>query len=128
MFQPLTKRYKVVLQGCPGVGKTILVDAMKGIPRTLKYIPTIGCDITPILHKDKILNMWDLSGQVQLENLGDEYFTDANLVVQVSRKGWRNPILFPLGYQPNITINLDDYQEPIDHINKILDMISERLN
>src|SRR3990167_4185059 len=112
MSSQLLKRYKVILHGTAGVGKTVLFNAMQGIPRTPMYIATLGCDVAPVVHVDVVFNVWDLAGDLKFCGLGSEYYNGADLVVEVTRKGWKSPGLFPPSHKPDMTINLDNYPEP----------------
>jgi small GTP-binding protein len=85
-------RFKLVLVGDCGVGKTALVNRLIH-PRSVTnmYIPTIGVDVFPIVFKttygDITFNVWDISGKN--EGLTDGYYSGANcciLMIDLSKK------------------------------------------
>lgn len=81
-------RYKVVLLGDGGVGKTtlinILVDHQFSRPPsfTRAYIPTLGVDVHPVcIGTEFILDIWDTAGQEKFGGLREGYYINADLAI-----------------------------------------------
>lgn len=75
------KRFKVVLFGDYGSGKTTMVQRFLNGDFLHKYVPTLGVDVHPIsfktTHGDVILDVWDTAGQEKFSGLRDGYYISA---------------------------------------------------
>ena len=120
------KRYKVILAGSFGVGKSQLVRAMLGYPRSPKYIATLGCDVHPVVYNNDIFDIWDCAGQDKFIGLSDGYFIGAHCIVQVTRNNRFKPDLFAPSNQPHMTIDLTNIPEPLDQIDDIMTRIRDK--
>ena len=70
-------KWKLVLVGDGGVGKTTFVKRHKTGEFEKKYVPTLGAEVNPIdfvTGRGKILfNVWDTAGQEKYAGLRDGY-------------------------------------------------------
>ncbi len=70
-------KWKLVLVGDGGVGKTTFVKRHKTGEFEKKYVPTLGAEVNPIdfvTKKGRILfNVWDTAGQEKYAGLRDGY-------------------------------------------------------
>jgi hypothetical protein len=70
-------KWKLVLIGDGGVGKTTFVKRHKTGEFEKKYVPTLGAEVNPIdftTKRGKILfNVWDTAGQEKYAGLRDGY-------------------------------------------------------
>ena len=77
----LPLRFKLVLIGEGGVGKTTFVKRHRTGDFEHKYIPTLGVDVNPLpFHTNYgtlIFDVWDCAGQDKFGGLRDGYFTEA---------------------------------------------------
>lgn len=62
------------------VGKSWLIKVLHGINVDV-YEPTLGVDMTPIVHHDQRLNVWDTAGDPRYEGLGSVYYIGADIGV-----------------------------------------------
>ena len=72
--------FKVCLMGEAQVGKSWLIKVLHGINVDV-YEPTLGVDMTPIVHHDQRLNVWDTAGDPRYEGLGSVYYIGADIGV-----------------------------------------------
>lgn len=74
-------RYKVVLVGDGGVGKSTYIKRHLTGEFEKEYIPTLGVDVTPLMFKtnygDIIFDIWDTAGQEKFGGLRDGYYIQA---------------------------------------------------
>lgn len=82
------KKFKIVLSGDGGVGKTTLANRIKGMGFTAEYVATVGADVSNILFwtSDGIchqIELWDTAGCEKIEGIGDGYFIGADGCVLV---------------------------------------------
>lgn len=70
-------KWKLVLVGDGGVGKTTFVKRHKTGEFEKKYVPTLGAEVHPIdfvTNKGRIIfNVWDTAGQEKYAGLRDGY-------------------------------------------------------
>ncbi len=81
--------FKVVIMGDPMVGKTSLRLRYLGEGFRKQYISTIGADFAIATHKNYIIQLWDLAGQVSFENLTSRFHKGAEgliLVFDITRR------------------------------------------
>jgi GTP-binding nuclear protein Ran len=75
--QDIQAKWKLVLVGDGGVGKTTFVKRHKTGEFEKKYVPTLGAEVNPIdfvTKKGRILfNVWDTAGQEKYAGLRDGY-------------------------------------------------------
>lgn len=77
------KKFKVVLIGDGGVGKTSLVNRLKGAGFTDQYNCTNGADVSTLFFwtaqgKAYRLELWDCSGVEKMEGIGQGYYIGAD--------------------------------------------------
>jgi len=82
------RKFKVVLWGDPGSGKTCWIKKLLTGEFEKKYHPTVGCDIFNYVHKrqnadDIEIAFWDTSGKERKGVLNGGYFSGADLIVCV---------------------------------------------
>jgi GTP-binding nuclear protein Ran len=74
-------KYKVVIIGEGGVGKTSFLKRYRTGEFEKRYIATMGVEVNPMqIHTNKgtvIFNMWDCAGQEKFQGLGDGYYIGA---------------------------------------------------
>ena len=70
-------KWKLVLVGDGGVGKTTFVKRHKTGEFEKKYVPTLGAEVNPIDFVTKrgriLFNVWDTAGQEKYAGLRDGY-------------------------------------------------------
>ena len=82
------QRYKIVIVGNGGVGKTTFINhhlncrfSDLNCRFSAKYIPTLGVDVHPIYfdtnYGEIIFDVWDTAGQKKFGGLGDGYYIQA---------------------------------------------------
>ena len=75
-------KFKVVLLGDGGVGKTSYVKRLKYGEFGNGYLPTMGVEIHPLEVKTNVgtytLNLWDCAGQEKFSGLKNGYYVGAN--------------------------------------------------
>ena len=75
--EAIQAKWKLVLVGDGGVGKTTFVKRHKTGEFEKKYVPTLGAEVNPIdfvTRKGRILfNVWDTAGQEKYAGLRDGY-------------------------------------------------------
>jgi len=75
-------QYKILLVGDAGVGKTTFLQKYFSNNMELRYLPTLGCEVTSINYNDNIqLSVWDCAGQEKNSGLKDGYFTNAHAAI-----------------------------------------------
>jgi len=78
-------RFKVILVGDGGVGKTTFVKRHKTGEFERKYVATMGVEVHPIsfytTHGEVILNCWDTAGQEKLGGLRDGYYIGGDAAI-----------------------------------------------
>lgn len=72
--------FKVCLIGDGNVGKTTLVKRLTQGDFVQEYIPTLGCDVTPLKYNNVCFNIWDCSGN-ENRGLGDGYFVQSHAAI-----------------------------------------------
>lgn len=81
MAQSPIKRFKIVLLGDGGSGKTAFIHRHLTGDFQRKYIATLGVDVHPLLfHTNRgtvVLDCWDTAGQEKFGGLRDGYYTEA---------------------------------------------------
>lgn len=81
------KRFKVLIVGDAGVGKTTFVNRLLTGKYNKKYVPTLGATVTPLtFHTNMVQNdtavifdVWDVDTQYNF--LGDGYFTGVDAAI-----------------------------------------------
>lgn len=78
-------KFKVVLVGDGGVGKTTFVDRHRTGNFTKEYIATMGVEVTPLVFyttKGPIqINVWDCAGREEFGGLRDGYYIAADAAI-----------------------------------------------
>ena len=69
--------------GDPMVGKTTLRLRYLGEGFRKEYISTIGADFALATYKDYIIQLWDLAGQINFENLTQRFYKNAHGIIFV---------------------------------------------
>ena len=81
------RSFKIIILGDCNVGKTSLIDVVKGNKFKERYNPTVGFDFFSLCVKiyDKIikLQIWDLSGQETHRSLINDFLKKASLIILV---------------------------------------------
>jgi len=100
--------FKVCLVGDARVGKTSLVDCLRGKDMPHIYKPTLGVSVFPVIHNGRKFNIWDTAGQERFGGLRTGYYlaSDIGLVVYnnvplLSQHNWIEDFV---GICPNIPI------------------------
>lgn len=77
--------YKVVLVGDGGVGKTTFTKRLNTGNFELRYLPTIGVEVSKLSLKttlgDITLGIWDCAGQEKFGGLRDGYYVKADAAI-----------------------------------------------
>lgn len=77
--------FKIVVLGDGGVGKTVFVQKHRKGEFELKYIATMGAEVSPIHFQtsqgEVRLNMWDCAGQPRFSGLCDGYYIKADAAI-----------------------------------------------
>eukprot|EP00483_Globobulimina_turgida_P008857 UN08875 len=78
-------RFKVVVIGDGGVGKTCFLNRHKCGDFDKKYVPPIGCEVLPLTFYTSvgavIFNCWDTAGQEKFGGLRDGYYVGAKAAI-----------------------------------------------
>lgn len=78
-------RFKVILAGDGGVGKSAFVKRHRTGEFEKKYIATMGVEVNPINFQtnqgNQVLNIWEVAGQEKFSGLGSGYFCKADAAV-----------------------------------------------
>ena len=78
-------RLKIVIVGDGGCGKTSFVKRHLNLGFTMRYIPTIGVDVSVLMFRgDKghtNLSIWDCSGQEKFSGLQSGYYIGAHAYI-----------------------------------------------
>ena len=78
-------RFKIVLIGDGGVGKTTLVRKLLMDEFEKKYVATLGVEVHPYrfytTHGNVLFNMWDCAGQEKFGGLRDGYYIQADAYI-----------------------------------------------
>lgn len=81
------KKFKLVLIGDGGVGKTVLTKRHKTGGFEMKYIATMGVEVSRLrFHTsagEVTFNIWDTAGQEKFGGLSDGYYIDADAAIIV---------------------------------------------
>lgn len=64
--------------GDAGVGKTALVNALKGISFEKRYLSTVGCEIHQV---SACMKLWDFAGQEKFMNLNEERLKKLDVIL-----------------------------------------------
>lgn len=79
------KKFKIVLVGDAGVGKTTFITRHRTGEFTKEYNSTFGVDVNSLTfqttHGDVVFDIWDCAGQEKYMGLGSGYFVDANACI-----------------------------------------------
>jgi GTP-binding nuclear protein Ran len=85
MTESTVPRFKVVLIGDAGVGKTTFVKRHTSGEFERKYLPTVGVNVSKLLFYTNIgpvvLDMWDTAGQEKFGGLRDGYYISAHAAI-----------------------------------------------
>jgi len=80
-------RYKLVIVGDGGVGKTTFVQRHLTGEFRKNYVPTLGVDVHPLLfntnHGQIIFDIWDTAGQERFSGLCEGYAVGADAVMGI---------------------------------------------
>eukprot|EP00055_Hartaetosiga_balthica_P018110 m.128688 g.128688 ORF g.128688 m.128688 type:complete len:197 (+) comp9453_c1_seq3:2221-2811(+) len=90
LWQYLTQmeEYSVLIVGLDDAGKTTLFEQLKvkfkpKYSMKKKIIPTIGQNVTSIMHEHVRLVFWDVGGQGDLQQLWENYYKEAHGIIYV---------------------------------------------
>ena len=76
--QKIIQKYKVIIVGDSGSGKTSLVDRLVNKSFNPETLPTVGAEFktykTRVGNDDIALNLWDTAGQERYEAISQSYF------------------------------------------------------
>lgn len=79
------RRFKVIVAGDGGVGKTSLLTRHSTGHFKTTYVPTLGCDVVPLKFQTNLgevtLDVWDTAGQEKFMGLQDGYFIGAHAAI-----------------------------------------------
>lgn len=79
------QRFKVVITGDGGVGKSSLIHRHLTGDFKQMYIPTLGADVHPLVFQTNygpiVFDIWDTSGQEKFAGLREAYATGAHAVI-----------------------------------------------
>jgi len=79
------KRYKIVMVGDGGVGKSAFIKRHRTGEFEKKYIATMGVEVNPLPFStnegDVVLNIWDVAGQDKFSGLRDGYYIGAHAFI-----------------------------------------------
>lgn len=111
-------RYKIILCGDGGVGKTTFVKRHKNMNFDGRYIPTSGVEISTIKRKinnnrEVILDIYDCAGQEKLQNIHESYWSSAQGLIAM--------------YDINSDISFQNIHDTIARIKNIAGEIPEIL-
>lgn len=79
--QQAKQRFKVIIAGDGGVGKTMYRKRLSSEKFDMKYVPTMGVDIQPINYNDVIFNLWDCAGQEKMGSLQTDHYKGASAYI-----------------------------------------------
>ncbi len=80
-------RFKLILVGDGGVGKTTFITRHRTGEFEKRYIPTLGIDVNPLPfytnlpHSQIVFNVWDTAGQEKFGGLKDGYYIGGQAVI-----------------------------------------------
>jgi GTP-binding nuclear protein Ran len=78
LFNEPIQRFKIIITGDAGVGKTTFVKQHLRNKFTTEYVPTLGVDVDPITFNTNygsiIFNVWDTAGQEKYGFLCEGYY------------------------------------------------------
>ena len=79
------KEYKLIVAGDAGVGKTAWVRRLLTGEFPLRYIPTLGVEVSGVdfeTNKGPVrFNIWDMAGQSKFAGLGDGYYIQGEAAI-----------------------------------------------
>lgn len=79
------RKFKVIIAGAAGVGKTVLIKHHLTGEFEKKYIATMGVEIKPLSFSTSsgniIFDMWDCAGQEKFTSLNDRYYVGAQAAI-----------------------------------------------
>lgn len=85
MSEPITPRFKLVLVGDGGVGKTTFVKRHLTGEFEKKYVATLGVDVHPLVfhttHGPITFDVWDTAGQEKFGGLRDGYYINGKCAI-----------------------------------------------
>lgn len=92
------QRFKVIIVGDAGVGKTSLIETQLTSVFNVKYVPTLGVDVRPSSfntnHGEIVLDFWDTAGQEQYSKSKEGYYVSSDACVAMydchSRRTFEN--------------------------------------
>ena len=75
------QRFKIVIVGDGGVGKTTFINRHLIGDFSPKYVPTMGVDVHPLLFHTNygtiVFDCWDIAGQERFGGSSDEYYASS---------------------------------------------------
>ncbi|MFZ2486312.1 MAG: GTP-binding protein [Candidatus Rickettsiella isopodorum] len=74
-------KFKIILVGNLGVGKTALVQRLIGMEFSPNYKPTIGSDLALLQKESIILQMWELSGDKRFKCITKALYKSASIII-----------------------------------------------
>lgn len=74
-------RYKILLVGDGGVGKTAMLKRLLFDEFEKRYMPTMGVEIRPYDRNNILYDIWDCAGQEKYSNTLEQYFPNSNLAI-----------------------------------------------
>ena len=88
-------RFKIVLSGDGGVGKSAFTARHTSNAFSTTYIPTLGVDVRPVLFDTSygpiVFDMWDTAGHEKFSGMRDGYYIGAHAAI----------VMFDMGSLPS---------------------------
>ena len=89
----MEQRFKIVLIGDGGVGKTAFIKRHATNIFDRKYVATVGADVTVLsfdsTHGKIVFEVWDTAGQEKFSGMKDGYYVNSNSVIVMFEAGSR---------------------------------------
>eukprot|EP00475_Leptophrys_vorax_P030522 TRINITY_DN45796_c0_g1_i1.p1 TRINITY_DN45796_c0_g1~~TRINITY_DN45796_c0_g1_i1.p1 ORF type:complete len:195 (+),score=37.26 TRINITY_DN45796_c0_g1_i1:38-622(+) len=85
-FKSLTgkKEIHILMVGLDAVGKTTILYKLKlGLSAVVTTIPTIGCNVEAVEHKNTRFTIWDVGGQDRIIHLWKHYYPNTQGIIFV---------------------------------------------
>lgn len=121
---------KVTFDGRSGIGKTLLARKLSGGYDEIRHTPTIGVEVRFFSYRNRVINIWDCSGDVKFNGLrtgyllGGEFFfifVDNN----TTKESFNNRIVETLSINDNpciIVVSMDGTSPEGIEVDKIISL------